>query len=428
MSTLLITVPHTASHVLPQLSIAKAFVQRGHRVIFHTDPCNAEKVSAAGAELIPMPRHCDIIHRLSDGSSAQIPTWLPKFIRQFLYFRYEVLTMVPDLISELEVIAQREGVDCILGDLFGFGASYAAERLNIPYVTLTISWLDTPNAMGVPVLFKALPLPSGLIHALTNFLFPLHRVRKQVGLPPRPRNASAEFFAVIISQILNLVPCHREFIDAEQIQANQVFLGPITSQVSRSKNVVPYGESLEPGTVVILYSTAYKEDQGLFRDVVESIAELDVPILAIPGTIKNLSWDFGDNVRVEGFVHLDEVMPYIRAMVTFSGAGTVGRVFRAGVPTLLISDHTDNLPLSIRAEAMGIAYHLPKAKVTREAVQSKVRDMLADQALQAQLKALSAQLNAMDLPEEVAAIAIERLLPEAQQPEEVAADNLQQVG
>ncbi|MGF1521888.1 MAG: nucleotide disphospho-sugar-binding domain-containing protein [Leptolyngbyaceae cyanobacterium] len=428
MSTLLITLPHTASHVLPGLPIAEAFVKRGHRVLFHTDPCNAAKVQAAGAELVPMSRRCDVIHRMSDGSSAKVPAWLPKFLRQVLYFRHEVLTMVPDMMAELESIAQREGVDCILGDLFGFGASYAAERLNVPYATLIIVWPDVADARGVPVLLESTPFPAGLIHAFTNFLFPLHRVRQQMGLPARPPQAPAEFFAVVNSRTLNLATCHREFIATEHLQENQLFIGPITDQVTRSTDTPDYGESLEPGTVLILYSTAYKEDQGQFRDVVESVAALGVPVLAVPGSLQNLSLDFPANVRVEEFVHMDEVMPYIRAIVSFAGCGTVGRVFRAGVPALLISDNSDTLPIARRAEELGVAYHLPKHKITRERLHAKLKALLADEALHVQVKALSDQLNAMDPPQEVAAIALEGLLPKAQPSAEVAADTLQKVG
>ena len=422
MATVLITVPHTPSHVLPALPIADALVKRGHRVLFHTDQRHAEKIQAVGAELIPMPGQCDIIHRLKD-SAAPIPSWLPKFPRRFLYFRHEVLAIIPDMISELEDIVKRERVDCLIGDLFGFGAPYAAERLGIPYATLTISWPDTMNAQGVPLLVTQLPLPIPLIQALINFIFPLHRVRKQMGLPPRPRNSPAELFSVIVSRCLNLVACHREFLPPGPLQENQVFMGPTTFHQSRSKEERPYGEGLDPNTVMVSHTTSTKNEEDLFRFMVESVAQLGVPVLAVSGGTKDISLDVvRENVRLEKFVPYDEVMPYVRAVVTFGGCGTTGNILRAGVPALLI---TDSSPVSdvrftgVRAEELGLAYHLPKPELTREALQTKVKALLADQALRERVMALAAQLDAMDPPGEIAAIAIERLLPIAAQQQEL---------
>jgi len=57
-------------------------------------------------------------------------------------------------------------------------------------------------------LCSLLPLPPAIVHAATDFIFPLRRVREQIGLPQRPKNAPAEFLAVIVSNLLNLVTIH----------------------------------------------------------------------------------------------------------------------------------------------------------------------------------------------------------------------------
>jgi MGT family glycosyltransferase len=421
MATVLITVPHVTSHILPALPIAEELVKRGHRVLIHTGQRNQEKVKAAGAEFVPMPEDCDIMYRLQQ-SSAQVPSWLPLFFRQVLYFRHEILTMTPGMMAEIATLIRQEQVDCMMGDYLGFGASYAAEKLGIPYVTLTMSWPVTPNAHGIP-LFIGLPLPTRAIHALVDFIFPIRRVRQQLGLPPRPKNAPAEFFAVIVSRLLNLVTVHPEFIPPKRLQENQVFIGPTASRMPRTTDKPPYGESLEPGTVLVSTTTSYQPDTGLFRRVLESVAEMGVPVLAASGSRNDIPPDLGDNVRLETFVPFDEVLPYVSAIVTSGGFGTVGSAFRYGTPMLIISDlGGDTLPTATRATELGLAYYLLKNKATPKAIQTKLRALLQDRALHARVKALSEQLRDMDSPK-IAADAIENLLQNSQNLKELTANS-----
>ncbi len=70
MATLLITVPAVTSHILPMLPTAEALVKRGHRVLVHIAQRHYDKVQATGAELIPMPEHCNIV----SGSPTPCPS------------------------------------------------------------------------------------------------------------------------------------------------------------------------------------------------------------------------------------------------------------------------------------------------------------------------------------------------------------------
>jgi MGT family glycosyltransferase len=407
MATLLITVPAIASHILPILPIAEALVKRGHRVLVHTGERNYAKVQATGAEFIPMPESCDITSRLTN-SSIRLPLWIPVFARHLWYFRTEILAMLPGMVAELETIIKREQVDCLVGDYLGFGASYAAERLNIPYVTASVTWSVTLNADALPAGFPTL-LPPSIIHTVIDFIFPLRHVRKQMGLPQRPKKAPAEFFSVIISKLLNLVVIHREFIPSERLQENQEFIGPTTFALPRTTNDPPFGASLKPGTVLVSTTTSGALDDGLFRRVVESVAQMGIPILATSGSATDIPSGLGENVRIETFVPFDEVLPYVRAIVTHGGFGTVGRAFRLGIPMLIISDFGETRPTGNRAAKLGLAYHLPKNKATPEAIQSKLKALLEDHALHERVKALSHKLSSMDSPT-LAANAIEEIL------------------
>jgi len=73
-------------------------------------------------------------------------------------------------------------------------------------------------------------------------------------------------------------------------------------------------------------------------------------------------------VRLESFVPFDEVLPYVRAIVTW-WFWNRGRAFRLGVPMLIISEFGDSVATAVEQQNLA-AYHLPpKNKATPKAIQ-----------------------------------------------------------
>ena len=409
MATLLITTLPLASHTLPMLSLAEALVKRGHRVLFHTGQSDYAKVQAAGAEFVPMSEDCNFAYRL-ENPSAPLPKWFPEFVRGFWNFRKEILRMIPCMVAELEIVIKRERVDCLVGDYLGFGASYAAERLDIPFVTLTMGWTVTMNANAIPLFISSAPLPPRIIHTLIDFIFPLGRVREQIGLPQRPKNAPAEFFSVVVSKLLNLVTFPKEFIPSERLQENQVFIGPTAFHLPEISDRQPFGANLEPGTVLVSTTTSGDSgDMGLFRQMLESIAQMGIPILATSASATDIPSGLGENVRLETFVPFDEVLPYVRALVTHGGTGSVGRALKYGVPMLIISSYGETVNTGHQAAKLGLAYHLPKSKATPKVIRSTLQALLQDYALHARVKALSEKMLSIN-SQELAVKAVENIL------------------
>jgi len=111
-------------------------------------------------------------------------------------------------------------------------------------------------------------------------------------------------------------------------------------------------------------------------------------------------------VRLESFVPFDEVLPYVRAIVTHGGFGTVGRAFRLGVPMLIISEFGDSVATAVRAGHAFITYLRTKPLPKRFNPNSKLCYKTMHYA---RVKALSEKLRSMDSPE-LAANAIEGIL------------------
>jgi UDP:flavonoid glycosyltransferase YjiC (YdhE family) len=140
---------------------------------------------------------------------------------------------------------------------------------------------------------------------------------------------------------------------------------------------------------------------------------MEIPVLAISASATDIPLELGENVRLESFVPFDEVLPYVRALVTHGGPGTVARALRQGIPMLIIPNFGDQLPTGARAAELGLAYHLPKHKATPEAIQSKLKALLQDRVLHNRVKAVSVKLRSTD-SSELAANAIEGILHNSQ--------------
>ncbi len=409
MATFLVTVPAVSGELYPLLSVAQGLAKRGHRVLVHTEQRADAKVKAAGAELVAMPNaYFNLVERVK-GSKVSFPWWVPGFIRIIGRFRHEVLTLASDMVSELEPIIKREKIDCLIADNLTVGAAYAAEKYNIPFVTVSTSWVVTLKENGLPVDLPPLPLPSSIINNLIDTILPLDRVRQQLNLPLRATNKSSEFFSVIVSQLLNLVVIDKEFIPSEELRENQIFIGPTTFQIPSSSDKPPFGKHLEPGTILVSSTTSSNMDNGLLRRILEALVPMEIPILATSGCATDIPSKLPSNIRLETFVPFEEVLPYVKAIVTHGGFGTVGRAFKNGVPMLIISSFGDTESTGQRAEELGLAYHLPINKATPEAITAKFKELLEDSELHARVKALSEKLRSMNSPE-LAAKAIESVL------------------
>jgi MGT family glycosyltransferase len=409
MSTILFTIPDFTSHVLPTLPIVEALVKRGHQVIVHTRESHANKVAATGAVFVPMSLSCEINHVVDSYSDKSLKR-LPPFVQGLWRFRKGIQKMIPAMVAELEALIKQEDVDVLVGDYIGYGAAYAAERLEIPFVTISTTWAVTYRADLLPI-FLSLPLPARFLHRIIDWVFPLRHLRGQLGLPRRLQNAPAEFLSIIVSDLLHLVTVHAEFIPSVALRKNQVFIGPTDFNV-HSANHPQLSKGLEPATVLVSTTTSSTTDTGLFRHVVESIAPMGIPILATSGNASDIPSQIGKNVRIEAFVDHEEIFPHISAVITHGGAGTVGRAFRLGVPMLIIPDYGDQISTARRAADLGLAYYLPKRKASSRAIQSALRELLQDTSLLKRVKALSAQIQAMDCPG-IAADAIEKTISTA---------------
>lgn len=382
-----------AGHILRVLDLARDAVERGHQVVVHAPPGCAALVAAAGAVHAPFRRYVDIVD-LVHAAQARRPRWLPEGPYNVWHATRAIYDSARVLVDELTPLIAEHRSECVVYDVFAFGAAYAAERANIPSAAVG-NPAGVITADGLPLLFRSFPVVRRwvrwprLLHAAIDRLVPLARLRDELGLPRR--RGDAELLRAFASDDLHVVMAHRGFSPDIPLRARQVFAGSITFEAQSTGAPV---SPVAPGTILVSTTTT-GHDGGLLRAVLEALAPLQIPVLATAASARDVPVDLPPHVRVVPFVPHDRVLPHVRAIVTHGGWGTVGRALRHGVPALIVPLFGDQPSIAAQAVRAGLAYSLPRRDATPARLRAAVAALLADTELAARVRRAAGEIAAL---------------------------------
>lgn len=382
-----------AGHLLRVLDLARDAVACGHRVVVHAPPGCAALVAAAGAEHAPFRDYVDIVD-LVHAAQARRPRWLPFGPYSVWHALRAIRSSARVLVDELTPLVARHRSECVVYDVFAFGASYAAERAGIPSAAVG-NPAGALTADGLPLIFRTFPLLRhgfrwpALTHAAIDRLVPLGRLRDELGLPRRP--GRAELLRAFASDDLHIVMAHRGFSPAVPLRARQVFAGTIAFEAQSTGVPVP---PIEPGTILVSTTTT-GHDGGLLRAVLEALAPLEIPVLATAASASDLPTNLPAHVRVVPFIPHDRVLPHVRAIVTHGGWGTVGRALRHGVRPLIVPLFGDQPSIAAQAVAAGLAHTVARREATPAKLRAAVQALLADDGLAVRVRQAAAEIAAL---------------------------------
>jgi MGT family glycosyltransferase len=412
--TIIMTVPDQEGHMLPTLCIAKGLVQRGYRVLVHSHERSESRVRSVGAEHLPFGDYRDVFSRVLADQTPP-PAWLPKKAVGFWRFRRCLVEGSIALAQTLVPLLTRERAVLLIADYMAFGASYAAELTGLPHVSLAASGVAAFTAEGrlvlgaPPAIMLTRVLPRAPLFTLVDRLLPLRWARRALGLPIR-HTGQPEFFAQMASTRCHLVVGPRWFVPEGPLWPGQEFIGPALFDAPIGEGQRPLGESLPKGTVLISTTTnGLGLDQGLLSRVLPALAPLGISILATNPGNDPLPSGLGSHVRIERFVPHDQVLPYVRALITHGGWGTVSRALKAALPMLVIPISGDQIIIGRRLADLGLAHHLPLSQASPERIRARFLAMLDDAPLRERLRQRSVDLQQLDASK-LAADAVHRLL------------------
>ncbi|WP_447002053.1 glycosyltransferase [Saccharothrix isguenensis] len=161
-------------------------------------------------------------------------------------------------------------------------------------------------------------------------------------------------------------------------------------------------EHQEP-LVYLTLGTAFSE-AALLRTAVEGLAVVGgrVLVAAGPKVDPEALSELPDNVVVLPWVPQADLLPHADLVVHHGGAGTTMGTFGAGVPQLVLPQAADQFNNAEVVTAAGLGDHLLAEDVTAEAIATKARRLLTDEAVRHAARAMAAEVAAMPSPHDVA--------------------------
>lgn len=145
---------------------------------------------------------------------------------------------------------------------------------------------------------------------------------------------------------------------------------------------------------------------GVVKHVVEALAGRDVEaVLALGGADLQALGTLPDNVRVTGWVPLNELLPSCGAIVHHGGAGTTWTALALGIPQLIMPHGADQPDNAEAAQRRGLAVSLSPVPENRDVIETALDRVLKDGALRAEAHAVQKEMAGLPTPHDM----VERL-------------------
>lgn len=365
---LLVTSHPGWGHLLPALAVAARARAAGHEVLVATGPRFAAAVRARGLAFASAGPDW------SQSEQVDPPPWLviardapPRFARDLLALARE---WRPDLILREET----EVAGWIVADAVG-----------IPSATLGLGGNMLPPAFGPDA-----PERYG-------------RLRAEAGAPPDPELAGMSRYLYLDPYPPGWVPPGRR---ADGVH-HPIGVGPAPAGTGAA---AARAAGLEPAPeIYATLGTVHHREPGLLDAFVAALGEVGLPSLVTvgPGVDAALP-EPPRNVRIEGFVPQDAVLPGCRIALSHAGSGTTLGALRHGVPQLLVPIAANQGWTAELAERAGVARRLlgkdptppgpmgrraDLATIGAEDVRAAVEAVLADDAMRARAREDGATLR-----------------------------------
>ena len=367
----------------PMMSVARALVERGHRVRVLADPVLAAEVAAVGAEHRPWTRAPHRTERTPETHFVE--DYHVDLAGGFARMRDRlavgpVASFAADVREELE----RQPADVILSEVLLFGPLVAAEALGVPVVVLN-STINMIPAAGVPPFGMGLmpatdgagrrrddELAAAMTAAWDEALPALNAARAEQGLEPLEHVLDQARVAARV-----LVMTSRAFD----------FMGPLPPTV---KHVGPrlvdpdwaLGDWSPPAgegpLVLVSLSCDFQDQENVLRRIVEAMGQLPVRALLTTGHgIDPSTITAPANVTVVRAAPHTEVLGEAQLVITHCGHGTTIKALAAGVPLVCLPMGRDQLDVAARVVHAGAGVRLDMIADARE-IAAATRTVLAD--------------------------------------------------
>ena len=394
----------TLGDLYPALALALGLRARGHCVTVATSDFHREQVEGFGLawasvrpQLPDWRSHPDAMARLMDPRRGT-----ERVVREL------VLPHLGEQYDDLLRVAA--GADMVVSSLLVFSARLVAERLAIPWVSMTfqpsafLSVFDPPVLGQVPGLgLVRMVGPHGARAVLraarkvTNgWTEPWHDLRREIGLPPMAINP---FWEGQHSPLLTLA-LFSPLLGRPQIDwpPSTVVTGfPFDDRIAwspMSDDLEAFLVAGEPPIAFTLGSSAAMSAGDFYEESVEAARRLGRRAVLLVGPdprnrVRELSSDGFSAV----YAPHGQLFPRCAAVVHQGGIGTTGQAMRSGRPMLVVPFAHDQPDNANRVRRLGVAKVIPGRRYSAGRAERALADLLADPAVAERAVAVGAAVR-----------------------------------
>ncbi|KAJ4391257.1 hypothetical protein N0V93_004874 [Gnomoniopsis smithogilvyi] len=393
--TFLIHTFYATGHVLPMQAVAKALVNRGHKVVWMTHADQEARVVASGAAFLPTHAIAAVDARLRDVNAPQ-PTTMDETV-EFL-FGGRVTAQVADLrtaLADAKSLLGVDDVDCLLHDAMPHGAAALHELGEVSmWATLGVVPMWTTEEEARTAL--------GMILSKPEIVLPcLNRERAELGLKALGPSDSLHY-----SPFLHIQASCPD-LEYGRTVPNTQFVGPLVTQKDASKGPqeVPawWADVAEhPCVIGITQGTFAVDPTTLLIPAIEALYDDESLCLVVPSmhatSIRTGLLEQGldlKNVKLAEWVPYDLLLPKCRILITNGGYGSVTQSLSHGVPMICAGTSEDKKDTAARMVSVGAGVDLGTDTPSSAQIKAAVEEVLTNEKYRDNAKKVGKDLNAL---------------------------------
>jgi UDP:flavonoid glycosyltransferase YjiC (YdhE family) len=377
----LFTSTPAVGHFHPLVPIAQALEAAGHLVAFASLPSFASVVEASGFRFFPVGPHISDLYtmpELREYVSLSDPIARREMVRQHLTPVLLPRLTLPDLLAWCESWSP----DLIINDNYQFASRVAAERFDIPHVTLKVG-----DTFGYATRQQLVPAMDAL--------------RSSVGLSPDPD-------AEMLFRFLYLLNEPESFqIEQEELPPTTLRCRRVVFDQSGKEERPEWLAALPPvPTVCATAGTTVNKTPGLLESFLDALRDEPINVILTIGRDRDPD-DFAShaaNVHVERYIPLSMVLPACDLLLSHCGSGTMYAAMDHGLPMVNVPIGMDQPENADRCARLKLGLTIDASVRTPASIRAAVRQVLGDPGFRTNAQRLQRDMHALPLPGEVVPI------------------------
>jgi UDP:flavonoid glycosyltransferase YjiC (YdhE family) len=414
MLKVLFTVVPAAGHLHPTIPMALALQQRGHEVCYATGRSRLSLLQRLGLPATAiLPGRADTAAQIMMPVEAHRDTYNP--IRIFAQIRF-LLDLMIDALKELEALASAWNPDVLVVDFSTPVGGALANRLDIPWVSVTSVPACLRTQHGTPVFLGGLCRPRHLGHRVrdwggrrlhellrwslsTLFADRFGRLGLRLNLPAGGDGLYSPY-AILSVGVREIEferdwPPHLHWIGP----ADWSDAGPLAPEVQA------FWATKEPKVFATLGTEQFEEKEGRLALIADTLERL--PYRSVVGCGGNVSLPGRGyrRIQVASYVHYGEVLKQADVVVHHGGAGILYSTLMAGKPAVVVPQGKDQFDNAQRVVDAGVGVRIDGRRLAADRLAAAVTQLMDTQEVHLAAQRLAEQLRSYDpVPHAVALI------------------------